>query len=158
MKPSRVLLLCVLVSVACVAYPLYVIRPFRAQGPTELAAALVVLQFRTPIAILAALASALCVWLYWRQQPSRARRILAITACCLTLGMAALTRVNIYEQMFHPNKHPSFSAASATRLDKDEKVLSVKIGSVARAYPIRGLSYHHIANDVVDKTAIVATY
>jgi hypothetical protein len=158
MKPSRGLLLCVLLSVACVAYPLYVIRPFRAQGPTELAAALVVLQFRTPIAILAVLASTLCVWLYWRQQPRIGRRILAITACCLTLGMAALTRVNIYEQMFHPNVHPSFSAASATKLDKDEKVLSVKIGSVARAYPIRGLSYHHIANDVVDKTAIVATY
>jgi hypothetical protein len=158
MKPARVLPLCLLLSIACVAYPLYVIRPFRAQGPTELAAALLVLQYRTPAAILAALASAACLWLYLRENPSRGSRILGIAACCLTVLMAFLTRVNIYEQMFHPNTHPSFSAAAAAKLDKDEKVLSVKIGSVARAYPIRGLSYHHIANDVVEKTAIVATY
>jgi hypothetical protein len=72
--------------------------------------------------------------------------------------MAFLARVNVYEIMFHPIGHPSFAAAADVKLDKDEKVIAVKIGTVARAYPIRGLSYHHIANDVVDKTAIVATY
>ena len=158
MRPSRVLLLCLLVTIACVAYPLYVIQPFRSQGPTELAIALAILQYRTPAVILAALTSSVCLALYWRQKPSRSRKILAIVACDLTILLAVLTQVNIYEQMFHPNTHPSFAAASATKLDKDEKVLSIKIGSVARAYPIRSLSYHHIANDVVDKTAIVATY
>ena len=45
-----------------------------------------------------------------------------------------------------------------TKLDKSEKVIAVKIGAAARAYPIRIISYHHVINDVVDKTAIVATY
>jgi uncharacterized membrane protein len=158
MKPSRGLLLCVLLSIACVAYPIYVIRPFRAQGATELAAALAVLRFRTPLVILTALASAVCAWLYWREHSGRTRRILAVAGSGLVFAMAVLTRVNVYERMFHPIAHPSFSAASAVNLDKDEKVIAVKMGSVARAYPIRGLAYHHIANDVVDKTAIVATY
>ncbi len=44
MKRSRGLLLCacLLVSLICVAYPVYVIRPFRAQGVGELAAALLI--------------------------------------------------------------------------------------------------------------------
>ncbi len=45
-----------------------------------------------------------------------------------------------------------------SKLDKDEKVIAVKIGASARAYPIRGMSYHHIINDVVGNVAIVATY
>jgi len=60
--------------------------------------------------------------------------------------------------MFHPDARPSFAAASRMKLDKDEKVIAVKIGAAARAYPIRNISYHHVINDVIDKVAIVATY
>jgi len=44
------------------------------------------------------------------------------------------------------------------KLDDDEKVIVVKIGDAARAYPIRSISYHHVVNDVVGQEAIVATY
>ncbi len=72
--------------------------------------------------------------------------------------LAALARVNIYELMFHPDDRPTFAAASRTKLDKDEKVIAVRSGAAARAYPIRIISYHHVINDVLDKAAIVATY
>jgi hypothetical protein len=60
--------------------------------------------------------------------------------------------------MFHPLDHPAFAAASEVKLDKDEKVIAVKLGSEARAYPIRGMSYHHVINDVLNNEPIVATY
>ncbi len=151
-------LFCLGVAFFCAAYPLYVIRPFRAQGPRELAAALVVLRFRPAITVLATLAAfAALIW-YWRLQKRIVWRLLAVvgTACVALLTLAA--RVNIYEIMFHHLDHPQFAAADKVKLDNDEKVIVVKIGAEARAYPIRSMSYHHVANDVVGQTAIVATY
>jgi Protein of unknown function (DUF3179) len=162
MRRSRVLVavltVFLLLSVVCVAYPIFVIRPFRAQGPAELGIALVVSRFRPAVTLASALASIGCLILYWREERRKWPRVGAAAASFLVLVMAFLARVNVYEIMFHPIGRPSFADTSDAKLDNDEKVIAVKIGAVARAYPIRGLSYHHIANDVVDKTAIVATY
>jgi len=146
-----ILLLCFAVSLFCVVYPIYVIRPFRAQGARELALALVVARYRVGVTMVAALAAMFCV-VYSR------RRILAAFGALLVLGLAFLARVNVYELMFHPIPAASFSSASKVKLDAGEKVIAVKFGKVARAYPVRSMSYHHIANDTVDKFAIVATY
>jgi len=153
-----VLLTCLALSLICVAYPIYVIRPFRAQGARELAAALVVMRFRIAATVISGAAALAALALYWRAQPRRWRRTCATAGAVLVCGLAALVRVNIYELMFHPNDHPSFAEASRMKLDKDEKVIAVKIGGAARAYPIRNISYHHVINDVLDKVAIVATY
>jgi hypothetical protein len=45
-----------------------------------------------------------------------------------------------------------------TKLDGKEMVIAVNVGGAARAYPIRIISYHHIANDTVGGVPIVATY
>jgi len=76
----------------------------------------------------------------------------------LVVAMAFLARVNVYELMFHPIQKPAFQAAREVKLDGAEKVIAVRIGAEARAYPIRGMSYHHMVNDVVGGAAIVATY
>ena len=73
-------------------------------------------------------------------------------------ALVALARVNVYELMFHPDDHPEFAAAADVKLDKDDKLIAVKMGGSARAYPIRTMGYHHIVNDLVGGTAIVATY
>jgi Protein of unknown function (DUF3179) len=72
--------------------------------------------------------------------------------------LAFLARVNVYELMFHPVIHASFTAAPEVKLDGAEKVITVRIGGRARAYPIRAMSYHHLLNDIVGGVAIVATY
>jgi hypothetical protein len=149
---------CLALSLICVVYPFYVIRPFRAQGARELAIALVVMQVRSATTLISVAAALAALVLYWRAQPRRWRRAFAIAGAVFVCGLAALARVNIYELMFHPDDRPSFAAASGMKLDKDEKVVAVKIGGAARAYPIRNISYHHVINDVLDKVAIVATY
>jgi len=149
---------CLALSLAALAYPLYVIRPFRPQGVTELTMALAVLRFRPLLEAMFALAAmATLVW-YWLREPRWGRRCGAIAGTFLVCASAGLSRVNVYEQMFHPLDHPSFSPVAESKLDGKEKVIAVTIGSVARAYPIRGMSYHHIVNDTLGGVPIVATY
>lgn len=146
------------VALVLLIYPVYVIRPFRAQGARELAAALALMRLR-PAADLLCCAGALAALIfYWRAQPRRWKRAFATLGAVLVCGFAALSRINIYELMFHPDERPAFDTTARTKLDKSEKVIAVKIGAAARAYPIRIISYHHVINDVLDKTAIVATY
>jgi len=153
-----ILFACLAASLVCVGYPIYVIRPFRAQGARELAVALVVARFRPMVTVISALAALRALAGYWRVQPRKWRRILAALGTGFVCVLAVLARVNVYELMFHPIDHASFSAAAKSKLDGDEKVIAVLVNGEARAYPIRGMSYHHIINDEVGKTAIVATY
>jgi hypothetical protein len=149
-----ILAACLLGSFVCVAYPMYVIRPFRAQGARELALALAIMRVRPVVTVISALVSIATV--FWSSR--RQARKLAIVMAALVCVLAVLARVNVYEKMFHPLDHPAFAAASEVKLDKDEKVIAVKLGSEARAYPIRGMSYHHVINDVLNNEPIVATY
>jgi hypothetical protein len=155
---TLILLACIAVSLAAVVYPIYVIRPFRHQGARELAWALAISRFRPVITVISALTAVLAVFGFWQAQPRKWKRALSAAGGVLVVAMAFLARVNVYELMFHPVQHPSFQAARQVKLDGAEKVIAVRIGAEARAYPIRGMSYHHMVNDVVGGAAIVATY
>jgi len=149
---------CFALSFCALFYPIYVIRPFRHQGPRELAWALAILSFR-PLAMLCSAAAALlAATLYWHRQPRTPRRIAAVLGAAGVCLFAGLSRVNIYEMMFHPLDRPAFAPAAETHLDGDERVIAVALAGSARAYPIRSISYHHIVNDVVGGVPIVATY
>jgi hypothetical protein len=146
------------ISLLSLLYPVYVIRPFRGQGPRELMVALAVLRYRPAVMVACLVASlAACVW-FWARERRWLRRALSAMAVVAVGGIGLLSRVNIYELMFHPIGRPSFSAAGQTRLQGDEKVIAVKLGEAARAYPIRVVSYHHVVNDLLDGVPIVATY
>lgn len=157
-KFTLILPVCLALSLVCVAYPLYVIRPFRYQGARELAVALTIIRFRPVITIIAALTALLAMIDFWRSEPLRWKRAVTAAGAALVIALAFLARVNVYELMFHPLIQPSFSLAREVQLDGAEKVVAVRIGREARAYPIRSMSYHHLVNDVVGGVAIVATY
>jgi hypothetical protein len=125
---------------------------------TELAVALAILRARPIIEILSVALCIVALVRYFTQESRLLRRALAILGTLAVCGTAWLSRINVYELMFHPNEHPSFSAASESKLDGDEKVIAVSAGGVARAYPIRIVSYHHIVNDLLGGVPIVATY
>ena len=154
-----VILACLAVSLVSVAYPLYVIRPFRAQGARELAVALLVSRFGPLLTAVSALAAVAAAIAYWRTQAPALRRTLVAASAVLVCVLAVLARANVYEQlMFHPLEHPAFAAATDAKLDNDDKLIVVKVNGSARAYPIREMGYHHVVNDVVGGTALVATY
>ncbi len=154
-----VLLASLIVSLILVAYPIYVIRPFRAQGARELEVALAISRFRPTATVVAALVAMWAAFAYWRAETRMAGRIWAVAGAVMVCVLAGLARVNVYEQlMFHPDPHPEFGAAAAAKLDPDDKLIVVKISGSSRGYPIRTMGYHHVINDVVGGAAIVATY
>jgi hypothetical protein len=157
-RPTLWLCLCVAISFVLLAYPLYVIRPFRYQGQHELHAALLVLRVRPFLEIVFAIAALILLALAWRQARGWLYRLAASVCAVLVVLFAVVSHINIYELMFHPVDKPTFSAASKSKLDGGEEVIAIRVGSAARAYPVRSMSYHHIVNDVLDSVPVVATY
>jgi hypothetical protein len=139
-------------------YPDYVIRPQRHQGVRELQAALTVLRFQHVAELLCAAIALVALVMYLRSAPRRAFLIGAIAAAVMVLASAAVSRVNIYEVMFHPAGAPSFVSVQESKLDGAERVLAVAAKNDARGYPIRALAYHHLVNDVAGGVPIVVTY
>ena len=152
------LLLCLALALFGLIYHDYIINPMRHQSTGELNAALAVLRYRG-IADVLFVAAALAILIpFFRTKPRAAKAIAAVTAVAAIFVSAALSRINVFERMFHPLTTPAFHPVQETSLDADEKVMAIEQGHQARAYPIRIVSYHHIVNDVVGGTALVATY
>jgi hypothetical protein len=151
-------LLLSLVSLACFAFPMYVIRPFRYQGGAELAGALFIKQIGP---WLSAVCAALCILIavrfrnHLRPWPLRAT---AIASVLLGLLGTVLTHVNVYELMFHPIDSPAVEPAQEAKIDGDDMVIAVDMHGEARAYPIRQMAYHHLVNDILAGQPIVSTY
>ena len=141
-----------------IAYPNYVIRPFRQQGSQELLAALFVLRYQRLSELLCAAVALGALGILLRSESRRGARIGAIIAAAVTLLCAGLSRINIYEIMFHPAGAPSFQSISEARLDAKEMLLAVNLNNDSRAYPVRAIAYHHIVNDVAGGIPLVATY
>jgi len=153
-----VLAILALAAFVSLALPIYVIRPFRPQGATELTVALVVRRWGPGIALLCALAALALSFSIWEDLRTWRSRAVAAAAAFATCLFAALAHINVYELMFHPAGEPGFTSAAEAKVDADDMVLTVSVNGDARAYPIRTMGYHHIINDWVGGTPIVATY
>lgn len=147
-----------LLACLCFAIPMYVIRPFRAQGAGELALALSVRGWGPWLAIACAMASLGLAVLAWRRTHRAWSRAAVVAAALFTACFAVLTHVNVYELMFHPIPSVGFITADQAKVDADDMVMTVTVAGLSRAYPIRTMGYHHIANDWVGGEPIVATY
>jgi hypothetical protein len=150
-------LVCALISLACVAVPMFVIRPFRPQGAHELSLALAVRHAGPWLSGLCTVAVLLLVIRAWKIA-RMGSRIVLVGLLLLAVAGAVFTHVNIFEKMFHSYDSPAFAGADAVKVDSDDRVLAVKLGQEARAYPIRTMGYHHIVNDTVGGVPIAVTY
>jgi hypothetical protein len=157
-KPILWLGIILVLSFVLLVYPIYVIRPFRYQGPHELALALMVLRVRPFFQIALAIAGLACLARWWPRSRGALRKVSASVCALLVIICGVLSRVNVYELMFHPLERAEFASVSEAKLDGDEQVIAVKIGDAARAYPIRSMSYHHVVNDTLGGVPLAATY
>ena len=162
-RRARLILVgCLLVTIACIAYPLYVMRPFHAQNGRQLTAALALMRWRMWILVFSAAFSVWAAGSYWRnsfrdgEKPGGRR--LAVLGALVVCVLTVLSTINVFEILFHPDKKPTFSVARLAKLEGDEKVIAVRLGSSARAYPVRVMAYHHVLNDLVGGVPITATY
>lgn len=59
---------------------------------------------------------------------------------------------------FTPLDDPETTRLAGEQYDEDEPLMSVTVGDETRAWPVRAMAYHHVANDVVGGTPIAVTY
>jgi len=157
--PASFLALVTLVSLAWVATPIVLIRPFGAQTQGGLALSYA-LRSRSASVTLVLLGAGLVSALVLRPRlGSWKGRALTAGALLVLAGCARLARFNHFEWMFRPLPEPGFAeAAGAPDVHDEDLVLGVALGTDARAYPVRALAYHHVVNDVLAGEPIVATY
>lgn len=154
----------VLVSLAVVALPVWLIQPMAPQTASAVAWSWELRQLapRLTVALsLVVVASAVSLW----RQPAASRRRRVGRGVALAVLVAAMggttwfARQNHFEWMFRPLPDPRFVAASAaTDVEPDEPVIGVARGADALAFPITRLGYHHLVNATLGDVPIVATY
>jgi len=154
------LLIAAAAAVTVVLVPTLTIHPFRPQTArgVELSYALKrAAPLVTAIALAVVLASALLLW-------GGARRWLRRGVIVLLVGVTGLVtwfaRQNHFEWMFNALPNAEYVGVPEARqfLVDAEVVMGIDVNGTYRAYPVRQLAYHHLVNDVVGGTPLVATY
>ena len=155
--------ICSSVALWCVWFPMHIIRPFRPQDARRLQEALLVHDVGPWVSgICAAFLIVVTAW-SWNKVAGQLKgwgfRAGMMALCLLSIVGAYYTHVNFYEtKMFHPYKSLEFESADASKTEPADKVLAVRLGGHARAYPILTMGYHHVVNDTLGGVPIAMTY
>ena len=148
----------IVVVVAIVLTPVFLIMPFKAQTPRTMEISYLMRRWSplvTIVGLLAILMLTIGLWFGGRWW-SRALMLILLVP---TLGATWLARQNHFEWMFNPLANPAYAkVADASFVNDNDRVLAVTIGGESVAYPIRLMGYHHLVGDTVGGTPIVATY
>ncbi len=159
LKPWLVLVLLVLAAFVVALTPAILIQPFRPQTQRALEVSYLLRRWSPGLTLtVLILVLAFVVWL-WPVAHRWWRKALLVVGLLLTLAPAWFARQNHFEWMFNPLAHSDYSRISDAGFAADsDMVLAVKINNEAVAYPVRLLAYHHLVQDVVGGTPLVATY
>jgi len=129
-----------LVSLAWVATPIVLIRPFGPQTPRGIALSYALRAWSAPLTLALLVPGCVLAVVLRKRLASWVGRLLVALAVVLLGGCAWLARQNHFEWMFHPLPRPEFVAAGKTdEVAADDLVLGVASGNEARAYPVRAL-------------------
>jgi Protein of unknown function (DUF3179) len=154
-----VLLSLLLLSIAFVAVPVFLIQPFRPQTHRALEISYILRNW-SPLStlIIFVAAAALVMWQWARVRRWWSKTVLVIILL-LSLVPAWFARQNHFEWMFNPLQNSAFVKATDAPFVRDsDMVLAVKINNEAVAYPVRLMAYHHLVQDTVGGTPLCATY
>ena len=148
----------IVIVLAIVLTPVFLIMPFKAQTPRIMEVSYVMRRWSPVVTILASLlilTLTIRLWLGGRWWS----RIFLVLLLVPVFASTWLARQNHFEWMFNPLQNPAYAkAAETTFLHNGDRVMSVTIGNESVAYPIRLMGYHHVVQDTVGGTPIVATY
>ena len=150
--------LLVAVVLVIVLTPVFLIMPFKAQTSRTMEISNLMRRWSPWLTVLASLlilAIAFKLWIGGRWFG----RIALVILLLPTLGATWLARQNHFEWMFNPLPNPAYAkAGEASFVNDNDRVLAVTLNGESVAYPIRLMGYHHVVEDTVGGTPIVATY
>jgi thiol:disulfide interchange protein len=148
-----------LLAFAIVAVPVWIIHPFKPQTTRGVEVSYVLRRW-SPLVTLLSLAGAffLVAWL-WRGSRRWWKKALLVIVLIPLLASTWFARQNHFEWMFNPLANAAYAKTSeAGFVDDADIVIAVENNGEAAAYPVRLMAYHHVVQDVVGGTPIVATY
>jgi hypothetical protein len=153
------LLALVLSGLALVFIPVWIIQPFKPQTQQGLELSYALCRWSPVVTLVAAAAAlSLAVWL-WRGAGRWWRKAALVIVVVPLLAAAWFARQNHFEWMFNPLAQAAYTRADAADFVADpDMVLAVEQNGEAVAYPVRLMAYHHVVQDVVGGTPLVATY
>jgi Protein of unknown function (DUF3179) len=153
-----VLFILTLTVLSSVIIPVGLILPFRPQSLGGLMLAYTLRLWSPSLTLIVAVVSIVLVGWLWRGTRWWRKPALAI-ALILTFTAAWFARQNHFEWMFNPLPNAAYAKTSDAGFVSDsDMVLAVENQGEAVAYPIRLMAYHHLVQDIVGGTPLVATY
>lgn len=153
------LLIIILASVALVLGPVWIIQPFKAQTQRGMAVSYAMRAWSPILTIAALIISFILIGWLWRGSRRWFAKAVLVIMLLPLLAATWFARQNHFEWMFNPLAHSAYAkAADASFLGDSDMVLAVDNNGESVAYPVRQMAYHHLVQDVVGGTPIVATY
>jgi len=153
------LLVITLAVLAIIVIPVWLIQPFRPQTAREMEVAYILRRWSPLLTVIALIiALGLTFWL-WKGARRWWRKAALAIMLILTGACVWAARQNHFEWMFNPLPNAAYAkVGEATFVDDNDRVMTVEVGQEAVAYPIRLMAYHHLVQDTVGGTPLVATY
>jgi MFS family permease len=153
------LLIIILASVAIVVTAVVIIQPFKAQTERGMAFSYAMRSWSPIATIFALIISFILIGWLWRGSRRWFAKAALVIMLLPLLAATWFARQNHFEWMFNPLVHSAYAkAADAPFVGDSDMVLAVDNNGEAVAYPVRLMAYHHLVQDVVGGTPIVATY
>jgi hypothetical protein len=151
------LLLIVLAGLTMVLLPVWIIQPFKPQSAGGLELSFALRRWAPLVTVIALILALLLVGLLMRGSRWWGKLILVLIILPL-LASTWFARQNHFEWMFNPLSHSAYARPSEAAFVVDsDMVLAVENNGEAVAYPVRLMAYHHLVQDTVGGTPIVAT-
>jgi hypothetical protein len=146
-------------TLAIVLLPVWIIQPFSPQTQRGLEVSYVMKRWSPVLTLIASATVLMLVVFLWRSSRRWWRKALLIIVLVPVLAATWLARQNHFEWLFNPLGNPAYAKTSEAGFVEDSDiVMAIELKDEAAAYPIRLMAYHHLVQDVVGGTPIVATY
>ena len=153
------LLALMLIAFAVVFIPVWIVQPFKPQTTRGVEVSYLLRRVSPWLTVIALGIGLLLAFKLWRGSRRWWKRALLVVILIPLLASTWFARQNHFEWMFNPLANATYAkAADAGFVAEDDIVLAIKINGEAAAYPVRLMAYHHLVEDVVGGTPIVATY
>ena len=159
-KASWVALLVItLVALTIVLVPVWIIQPFKPQSARGLEISYALRRWSPVATLLALVFSVILATRLWPGAHRWWRKVALVVIFLPLMAAAWFARQNHFEWMFNPLANAAYAKTSeAGFVDDADIVMTVESNGEAAAYPVRFMAYHHLVQDVVGGTPIVATY
>jgi Protein of unknown function (DUF3179) len=153
------LLVTVLVALLNVLAPVWIIQPFKPQYQGGLVVSYAMRRWAPLVTVIALAFGLFLVVKLWSGSRRWWKKALLVTVLVLLSASTWFARQNHFEWMFNPISNAAYAKTTdAAFVGDSDIVLAVATNGEAAAYPVRLMAYHHLVQDVVGGTPIVATY